>query len=109
MTNKSINMTQVRRIIQLKTEGLSKLKIAQSLHIHRATLDNYLSRLTAGEKSFPELLELSDEQLTALVYNEPKVPKVDSRINDLNKHLDYFLKELSRTGVTRKILWEEYH
>ena len=109
MANKSITMTLVRRIIQLKTEGLSKLKIAQSLHIHRATLDNYLSRLTAGEKSFPELLELSDEQLTALVYNEPKVPKADSRINDLNKHLDYFLKELSRTGVTRKILWEEYH
>ena len=109
MTNKSINMTQVRRIIQLKAEGLSKLKIAQSLHIHRATLDNYLSRLTASKKNFPELLELNDEQLTALVYNELKVPQADSRIDDLNKHLDYFLKELTRTGVTRKTLWEEYH
>lgn len=109
MANKSITMTQVRRIIQLKTEGLSKLKIAQSIHIHRSTLDNYLSRLTAGEKSFPELLELSDEQLIALVYNEPKPPAADSRIDDLKHHLDYFQKELSRPGVTRKLLWEEYH
>jgi transposase len=108
MANKSITMTQVRRIIQLKAEGLSKLKIAESLHIHRTTLDNYLSKLVASEKSFPELLELSDEHLIALVYNEPKTPKADSRIDDLKKHLDYFREELSRPGVTRKILWEEY-
>ena len=70
MANKSISMTQVRRIIQLKAEGLSKLKISQSLHIHRATLDNYLSKLVASGKDFPELLECSDEQLTAFVYND---------------------------------------
>jgi len=39
MADKSITMAQGRRIIQLKSEGLSKLRIAQSLHIHRATLD----------------------------------------------------------------------
>jgi len=108
MANKSISMTQVRRIIQLKVEGLSKLKISESLHIHRATLDNYLSKLAASEKSFPELLECSDKQLMALVYSDPATPRADKRIDDLKKHLDYFQKELSRPGVTRKILWEEY-
>ena len=77
MANKSISMTQVRRIIQLKAEGLSKLKISQSLHIHRATLDNYLSKLAASGKSFPELLEYSDEQLQTLVYSEAATPKAD--------------------------------
>ena len=109
MANKSISMTQVRRIIQLKVEGLSKLKISQSLHIHRATLDNYLSKLIASGKDFPELLECSDEQLTAFVYNDPVIPKADNRIEDLEKHLDYFKEELTRPGVTRKTLWEEYH
>ena len=108
MANKSISMTQVRRIIQLKAEGLSKLKISGSLHIHRATLDTYLSKFEASGKSYPELLQYSDEQLTALVYNDPVGPKADGRINDLKKHMDYFKAELSRVGVTRKILWEEY-
>jgi hypothetical protein len=56
MANKSISMTQVRRIIQLKAEGLSKLKISGSLHIHRATLDTYLFKLEASGKSYAELL-----------------------------------------------------
>ena len=102
MANKSIKMTQVRRIIQLKAEGLSKLKISQSLHIHRATLDNYLSKLFASGKSFSELLEYSDEQLMTLVYSEGATPKADERIDDLKKHLDYFQHELTRTGVTRR-------
>ncbi|MDO9257906.1 MAG: IS21 family transposase [Bacteroidales bacterium] len=108
MTNKSISMTQVRRIIQLKAEGLSKLKISGSLHIHRATLDNYLSKFETSGKSYPELMQYSDEQLIALVYNGPVTPKADRRIDDLKKHLDYFREELSRPGVTRKTLWEEY-
>ena len=101
MANKLITMTQVRRIIQLKAEGLSKLRISQSLNIHRATLDNYLSRLTASGKSFSELIDYSDDQLQTLVYSEVATPKADERIDDLKKHLDYFRHELTRTGVTR--------
>jgi hypothetical protein len=97
-------MIQVRRIIQLKAEGLSKLKISGSLHIHRSTLDSYLSKLEASGKSYPELLQYSDEQLIALVYNDPVGPKADDRINDLKKHMGYFKAELSRVGVTRKTL-----
>ena len=108
MANKSISMIQVRRIVQLKAEGLSKLKISESLHIHRATLDNYLSKLGASGKSFTELLDYNDKQLVVLVYGSPATPKADNRIDDLKKHLDYFKAELSRPGVTRKILWEEY-
>jgi len=108
MANKSINMTQVRRIIQLKAEGLSKLKISESLHIHRATIENYLSKLLASDKSFSELLEYSDEELMGLVYTDRATPKADERFDDLKKHLDYFQKELTRPGVTRKRLWEEY-
>ena len=108
MANKSINMIQVRRIIQLKVQGLSKLKISGSLHIHRATLDSYLSKLEATGKSYPELLQFSDEQLSALAYNNTAPPAPDNRIEVLKKHLDYFKAELSRPGVTRKTLWEEY-
>ena len=87
MANKSINMTQVRRIIQLKAEGLSKLKISQSLHIHRATLENYLSKLLTSDKSFSELLEYSEEELMGLVYTDRATPKADERFDDLRNIL----------------------
>ena len=109
MANKSINMTQVRRIIQLKSEGLNKPRIAQSLHIHRAALDNFLFRLTESGKSFSDLLYCIDDQLQTLVFSESAVPKADEHLDDLKKHLDYFRHELSCTGVTRRLLWEEYH
>lgn len=108
MVNKSIGMTQIRRIIQLRAEGVSKLKISESVHLHRSTLDNYLSKIEATGKSFPELMNQSDEQLSAIVYNPLLQLKVDKRLEDLNKHMDYFKGELPRTGVTRKLLWEEY-
>jgi transposase len=108
MANKSISMIKVRRIIQLLEEGKSKLKISESLHIHRATLEKYLSKLYSTGKSFSDLLQCDDNQLNTLVINELSVPKADDRLSELNLHMVYFMKELTRTGVTRKILWEEY-
>lgn len=109
MANKSISMIQIRRIIQLKADGLSKLKIATTLHIHRATLDHYLSKLKATGKDYPELHQCSDEQLTALVYSPAAMPPPDKRMEELTILLGYFRAELSRPGVTRRQLWEEYH
>ena len=101
-------MTQVRRIIQLKAEGLSKLKISQTLHIHRKALDIYLSRIEASGKSFTELLKLSDDHLVELAYSAPAVVQIDERIEELKDQFDYYKEELKRPGVTRRILWEEY-
>lgn len=109
MANKSIGMIQVRRIIQLRAEGLSKLKISATLQIHRDTLGNYLSKFEATGKSYAELLQYSDDGLSAIAFNHlPNTVRPDSRIDDLKKHLDYFKQELTRAGVTRKTLWEEY-
>jgi transposase len=108
MANKSISMTQVRRIIQLKAEGFSKLKISEVLHIHRATLEGYLSKFEASGKSYHELLQYNDDQLRVLAYSTPEAPKADVRLETLQNQLDYIKEELTRTGVTRKTLWEEY-
>jgi transposase len=108
MANKSIGMTQVRRIIQLKADGLSKHKISSLLHLHRATLDNYLSRIEASGKSFSELLLLKDEQLVNLAYTATVAVQTDERLEELKEQFAYFKKELTRSGVTRRILWEEY-
>jgi hypothetical protein len=54
-------MTQLKRIIQLRSEGYNKLSISQKLGIHRKTLNDYLKKGTSP------LLGIHPPPLAALV------------------------------------------
>ena len=108
MANKSISMTQIKRIIQLRNEGISKLKISKKIGIHRKTLDDYLFKIDLTGKSYTDLLSLSEAELGAIVYSPENTKQPDKRLEELKKNFDYYNQELNKVGVTRKILWEEY-
>ncbi len=108
MANKTISMTIVKRIIQLRSEGVSKLQIANKLGIHRKTLDDYLLKLELTGKSTGELLSNSEQAIGSLIHQNSSQREPDQRYYDLQKRFAYITKELSRIGVTRLLLWEEY-
>lgn len=108
MANKLINMVLIRRIIQLKSQGDSTLKISRKTNLHRRTINAYLEKLSETGKELEELLKFSEEALSAIVYNPARVNKPDKRLEELEAHFGYFEKELKKHGVTRQILWEEY-
>ncbi len=108
MANKAISMTKVKRIIQLKSEGVSKLKISKTLGINRKTLDSYLFKLDFIGKSYQDLLGMSETELAALVYNSGNNNQPDSRLEDLQNRFVSYVDQLRKPGVTRCILWEEY-
>ena len=108
MVNKTISMTQLKRIIQLKTEGFSKLSISKKLGLHRKTINDYLVKLEATGKSYQELLVYDENYLSSVVFNSTNIRKRDSRYSELEKRFSYFNEQLSKTGVTRFLLWEEY-
>jgi len=108
MANKTISMTKIRRIIQLKSEGVSKLKISQTLGINRKTLDSYLLKLDLIGKSYQDLLDMNETGLAALVYNPESNNQPDSRFEDLQNRFAFYVDQLRKPGVTRCILWEEY-
>jgi len=108
MVNKTISMTQLKRIIQLKTEGFSKLSISKKLGLHRKTINDYLVKLEATGKSYQELLVYDENYLSSVVFNSTNIQKRDSRYSELEKRFSYFNEQLSKTGVTRFLLWEEY-
>ncbi len=108
MANKLISMVVIRRILQLKSQGISKNRIARMTNIHRTTLNNYLLKLKSTGKNYERLLKLTDEELTAIAYNPNNVNQPDERLRELENHFEYFEKELNRPGVTRQLLWEEY-
>jgi len=108
MANRTISMTQIKRIIQLKSEGLSKLKISQKLSIHRKTLDHYLFKLEITGKSYQDLLQYSETDLAIIVYNTKNTHQPDGRLDNLQSQFDSYTKQLTKPGVTRRLLWEEY-
>ena len=101
-------MLQVRRILQLLSDGHSKREVSRQTCASRNTIDSYEARFFQSGKGYNELLQLPDTELASLVYTSKTIKEPDPRRQHLNEHLDYFLNELGRTGVTRELLWDEY-
>ncbi len=108
MANTPISMDKIKRIVQLRSEGTSKLRISQAVGIHRTVLDRYLLKLELTGKDYPELLQMNESDLALVVYTEQTTPKPDSRLVYLQKQFTYYTEQLRMPGVTRRILWEEY-
>jgi transposase len=108
MSYPPITMLQIRRILQLLEQGQSKRKISRVLHASRHTIDGYVLKIEESGLSLPLLTKLSDADLGTLIYSSNNEPQPDQRYGDLKARLDNFLKDLSRTGVTKLRLWEEY-
>lgn len=101
-------MLQVRRILQLLSDGQSKREVSRQTGASRNTIDSYEARFRLSGKSYNELLRLPDADLAAFVYPKKTVKEPDPKRKYINKCLDYFLNELGRIGVTRELLWNEY-
>ena len=103
-------MLQIRRIIQLKTHGKSNREIASELDVSRDTVNGYVKLLNRLDKSHEQLLILSEQELSSLMYNELPVAKQNWRYTDLQQRIPSLCDELKvkKSKATRMILWEEY-
>ena len=109
MTAKTIEMLQIKGIIQLKNNGESIRSIAKKLSISRNTVKDYLKIFANTGLTIPDLFALSDENLNALIFD----PVADSkpqlkRLQDLEKVFSTIETELGKTGVTKELVWQEY-
>ena len=110
MANKALTMLQVRRILKLFMEESSQREIHRSTGIHRLTLKNYLHRFKSSGKTFSELFELSDYDLSLLVHPPRSNKTTDERYADLYPQLQRLSEELGKkhSHLTKQVLWEEY-
>jgi len=106
MAAKKIDIMDVRQLIQLKIRGESNRSCSSSLAIHRNTVNYYVRQLKATGTSYPDLLCLSDAQLSELF---PSRSASDSdRYEELASRFSYFKQQLLLPGGTREALWKEY-
>ena len=97
-------MTQVTLIEQLKEQGHSIRSISRTTGIHRKTISRYVSDSSVCVDS----IEPSSEQICKVSDTLQQFISADGRLSTLKGYFEYFDKELSRGGVTRHLLWEEY-
>ncbi|MFN2123618.1 MAG: IS21 family transposase [Candidatus Promineifilaceae bacterium] len=99
-------MRKIREVLRLKFEcNLSNRQIAESAHIARSTVGDYVQRAKAAQLSWPLPEAMDDTQLEQkLFFQPPRLPK------DRRPPVDFakIHKELKRKGVTLMLLWHEY-
>ncbi|WP_224996928.1 IS21 family transposase [Cesiribacter sp. SM1] len=105
MANKRLDMTTLRQLIRLKSEGRSHRYISSSLGISRTTVVEYVKQLSFSGLSWPALLQLNDEGLEIALQGSGAG---NERHKNLLAFFPYMEEELKKTGVTRQLLWQEY-
>ena len=108
-----LRMHQIKRIIELYQEGRSIWETKRLTGLSRNTVREYLRRIKSSGLSPGQLLALDEESLIPIMYADTfeqghSGRKVDARYQSIEKDLDRYCSELSRRGVTRQLLWEEY-
>jgi len=102
MSQKPIAMEQLKQIIQLKTDGIGIREMARRIGISRNSVRKYLALLDSGSE------ELSNKELADKAYNNDLLEHDADRLEQLIQHFIHCGSELSKTGVTRQLLWQEY-
>lgn len=106
MAQARLSMRQIRELLRLHfEEGFSQRVIARVLGVVRSTVVRVLERFTASGLSWPPDPALTDAELARQLYRRPPEP-VSKRCARPN--YAEVAKELSRKGVTRRLLWQEY-
>lgn len=100
-------MSQIKQILRLYQTGWKIKGIARHLGVSKNTVRSYLKKVDTANWSIDGLLPLEDPVLEAKFHAGNPAYK-DVRYEQLKDNLDHYARELSRTGVTKQLLWEEY-
>jgi transposase len=102
MSQKPIVMEQLKQILQLKADGTGIREIARRIGISRNSVRKYLQLLEKDTDN------LTSKELADKAYNNEVLERGALRLQTLHLHFAYASLELSKTGVTRQLLWHEY-
>ncbi len=107
MAGKPKPMSQVKQILRLHYQGKGIKTIARTLSVSKNTVKDYIQKARASNLLMEALLALEDPVLEGRL-NPGNPAYKDERYDRLKPQLDYFSKELKKTGVNRQVLWDEY-
>ena len=96
-------MTKYREILRLHSQGISSRNIAESLNCSRNTIRKALERAATANIAWPLSDNMTDKALEQKLFG--KQTAVSKR---KMPDFDYVHQEMTRSGVTLSLLWNEY-
>jgi len=96
-------MSKEKQILQLRLKGYSQRRIADTLKVSRNTVAKVFKALQDHPISADVLDSMSVQELHQQLFPEDSLVPVL-----VTPDYDYIHKELLKSGVTLKLLWEEY-
>jgi transposase len=114
MAGQPKSMSQIKQLILLHQQGHGKKMIARTLGMSKNTVKSYLEKLhlltteNASQLTVDELTKLENPVLEAKFHPGNPAYKDNDRYDHLMSRMVYYAKEMNRTGVNKKLLWEEY-
>ena len=107
MKLRRVSMSKIKEVLRLKYRNqLSNRQIETMTGVSRNSVANYIKSYIELGSSLEEVLNLSDTELSQLfISNKPLKPKKSSML--IHPDWNEIHEELSRKGMTRRLLWEE--
>ena len=103
-------MTTLKLVIQQLSQGVSIKSIERTCNVCRNTIRTYVRKIKSLGLTYEQILSLSDSEIYSLMqYREDVNLEENKRYKNLMNYMPYFQSELKRLGVTRMLLWQEYH
>lgn len=103
MAQARLPVRKIREVLRLKAAGVGDRRIAAAVGSSRSTVQECLRRAREADVRWPLEEGLTEEALHARLYRR-EVPAVIRPQPDFA----HVCRELSRRGLTRLLLWEEY-
>ena len=102
-----VTMEKLREILRLKQQcNLGNRTIAKAMGLSHTAVGCHIAACVARGITYETVSEMPDEEFRALLVDERR--EDDLRLKILHENIQYYIRELSRVGVTRHLLWEEY-
>jgi transposase len=109
MAQRKATMNKIRELLRLKDEcGLSLRKISRAMKLSRPVITDHLQRCKIRGITHQTALTMPDDELEALLRSDTATTNEDGRYLALSARFEHWSRELTRVGVTRQLLWEEY-
>ena len=107
MANQLLDMSKVRKVLQLYDKGSSKLFISRYLSLSRNTVKKYIALFQLLDLNMVDISSRSDADLEE-IFSNSSTNVLTPKLKSLYGFFPYMERELKKTGVTKHSMWEEY-
>ncbi len=105
MPRRRMSAEVIREILRLKSLNLSIRQISQSVKKGKSNVQRLLQKAEEASLRWPLLEDIDDQKLEELLYPKPDEVTLEGKaLPDFS----YINRELTKKGVTRQLLYEEY-